>query len=189
MLPERPGVGRGSEQRWGVRGSAGLPGVRLALALLTAALPLGAEFLKVEVTFEDTGCASCIASLEGRLGRVRGVERVEIDAERGVATLHLAPNNRVRLTPLLSRITQDGTKILRTEVEANGTITTAEQDLVFQTSGLKQTYRLEFDKEASKTSFQAGSVYTVRGAVSAITPGSQAILTVDSITLENTGGP
>ena len=171
--------------RAGRRGS----GTSLVLTMLVAVLPLGAEFLKVEVTFEDTGCASCIASLEGRLGRVRGVERVQIDAERGVATLHLAPNNRVRLTPLLSRITQDGTKILRTEVETKGTITTAEQDLVFQTSGLKQTYRLEFDKEASKTSFQAGSVYTVRGAVSTITPGSQAILTVDSVTLENTDGP
>ena len=73
---------------------------------------------------------------------MRGVERVEIDAERGVATLHLAPGNRVRLTPLLSRITQDGTKILRTEVEAKGTIVNNAPGLVFQTSGLKQTYRL-----------------------------------------------
>ena len=112
-------------------------GACAALTMLVVVLPLGAEFLRVEVTFQDTGCASCIASLERRLGRVRGVERVEIDAERGIATVDLESNNRVRLTPLLSRITQDGTKILQTRVAANGTITTTEQGLVFQPSGLR----------------------------------------------------
>ncbi len=187
MSPERPGVGRGSEQPWGARGSAGRPGTRLALALLAAALPLGAEFLKVEVTFEDTGCASCIASLEGRLGRVRGVKRVEIDAERGVATLHLTPDNRVRLTPLLSRITQDGTKILRTEVEAKGTITMTEQGQVFQPSGPTQTYRLTFEEDIPNPSVAPGSIYVVRGVVTGIAPGSQATLTAGSITKETTG--
>ncbi len=161
--------------------------MRVAAVWLVAALPLCAEYLKVEVTFEDTGCASCIASLEGRLGRVRGVDRVEIDAQRGVATLYLAPNNRVRLTPLLSRVTQDGTKILRTEVEAKGTIVTAAHGLVFQPSGLTQTYRLEFNKEASNTSFQTGSTYAVQGVVSGIAPGSEATLTAASITPESAG--
>ena len=160
--------------------------MRLALIVLGAVLPLGAELLKVEVTFQDTGCASCIASLERRLARVRGVERVEIDAGRGLATLDLAPDNRVRLTPLLSRITQDGTKILRTEMVAKGAITTGADGLVFQPSGRKQAYRVEFEQEISETAAQLGAMYTVRGIVTGLAPELQATLKVGSMTKEAT---
>jgi len=113
----------------------------LTLILLLVVSPsLDAEFLRVEVAFQDTGCVSCIASLEGRLGRVRGMEKVEIDPDRGVAIMYLAPKNRVRLTPLLARITQDGTKILGTKVEARGVIESLQQGLTFTPSGINQVW-------------------------------------------------
>ena len=158
---------------------------RLTLILLLVAAPsLDAEFLRVEVAFQDTGCVSCIASLEGRLGRVRGMERVEIDPDRGMAIMHLAPKNRVRLTPLLARITQDGTKILGTKVEARGVIESVPQGLTFAPTGLSQTYHLALEGEAAGTTPESSLIYRLRGSVEETEPGSEPRLTVSSIKAE-----
>jgi copper chaperone CopZ len=163
------------------------------MLLLVAALPLSAEFLRIDVAFEDIGCASCIESLEGRLARVRGVERVEIDAKRGVATLHLAAKNHVRLRPLLSRITQDGTKVARIDVIAlgsiqtgsieTGSIETTTAGFLFQPSGLTQAYRLKFEAKAIKGQPRSGATYKVRGEVSRVEPGAKPILQAISVTM------
>ena len=147
--------------------------MRQAFLLLMAALPLGAEFLQLEVTFAGIGCASCIDSLERRLGRVRGVEQVKVDAERSLVSLQLAPQNRVRLHPLLSRITQDGTKVVSTVVVVRGAIIADEQGHLFQPTGLSRKYRLE----ASKMTPQPGTMYEVRGVV----PGAERVLKAESV--------
>ncbi len=157
--------------------------MRPAVLLLMAALPLSAEFLRIDVAFEDIGCASCIESLNRRLARVRGVERAEIDAKRGVATLHLAAKNRVRLRPLLSRITQDGTKVVRTEVIASGSIEIAELGFLFQPSGLTQTYLLELDEKAMKGELHPNVTYKVKGIVLG-GAGAKPILRASSVTIE-----
>ncbi len=154
------------------------------LLLLVLAPSLHAEFLRVEVTFQDTGCASCVASLEGRLSRVRGMERVEIDAERGVATIHLAPGNRVRLTPLLSRITLDGTEILGTQVEALGLIESRSKGLMFIPTNLNQTYRLEWESEAGKATPEPAAPYRVRGSVKGVEPGAEPVISATSLEAE-----
>ena len=157
--------------------------MRPAVLLLMAALPLSAEFLRIDVAFEDIGCASCIESLEGRLARVRGVERAEIDAKRGVATLHLAAKNRVRLRPLLSRITQDGTKVVRTEIIARGTIEAAERGLRFHLSGLTQTYLLELEGKTVKGKLHPNVTYKLTGIVLGA-DGAKPILRATSVTIE-----
>lgn len=157
----------------------------LVLLLLVLASPsLRAEFLRVEVTFQDTGCASCIASLEGRLSRVRGMERVEIDAERGVATMHLAPGNRARLTPLLSRITQDGTEILGTKVEGLGAIERDGNGLTFIPTNLNQGYRLEWQGGAGKKTPEPGGIYRIRGSATGVEPGAEPVISVASLDAE-----
>ena len=158
--------------------------MRLVCVLLVSALCLRGEFLRIDVSFEDIGCASCLESLEGRLRRVRGVERVEIDAAKGVATLYLEPGNKVRLAPLLSRITQDGTKILSTRVKARGTIGSSEPGFLFQPSGLAETYRLRFSADTRAT-FEPGAIYRILGAVSEIAPAESPVLQADSVTLES----
>ena len=156
--------------------------MRLAMLLLVAALPLSAEFLRIDVAFEDIGCASCIESLEGRLARVRGV-----------ATLHLAAKTHVRLRPLLSRITQDGTKVARIDVIAlgsiqtgsieTGSIETTTAGFLFQPSGLTQAYRLKFEAKAIKGQPRSGATYKVRGEVSRVEPGAKPILQAISVTM------
>ncbi len=156
----------------------------ILILLLTAATSLEAEFLCVEVAFQDTGCVSCIASLEGRLGRVRGMERVETDPDRGVAVMHLAPKNRVRLTPLLARITQDGTKILGTKVEVRGIIESMPQGLTFTPTGLSQTYDLALEGEAAGTTPESSLIYRLRGSIEETKPGSEPRLKANAVKAE-----
>ena len=148
------------------------------------AASLGAEFLRIEVRFQDTGCASCIASLERRLSRVRGMDRVEIDAERGVATMHLEAGNRVRLTPLLSRITQDGTEILNTKVEGVGVVEREGDVLRFVPTNLSQAYQLEMEGAAAKTTPEEGAAYRVRGSVTGVEPGGEPVISAASLEAE-----
>ena len=155
------------------------------ILLLVVAPSLDAEFLRVEVAFQDSGCASCIASLEGRLGRVRGMERVENDPDRGVVIMHLAPKNRVRLTPLLARITQDGTKILGTKVEARGVIESFQHGLTFTPAGLHQTYRLSLEGEAEGTIPESSFTYRLRGSIEETGPGSEPLLTASTVKAES----
>lgn len=95
---------------------------RLATLLLLWALAAPAQFLEFRIRFDDGGCLSCAESLEGRLQRVRGVETVTLDVERGTIVLKLSADNRVRLAPLMSRIEQGAAKALETRLVARGVL-------------------------------------------------------------------
>ncbi len=115
--------------------------------LLASPLLVG-EFLEVRIHFDDGGCVSCAESLEQRLGRVRGVESVELDLDEGVVSLALTAGNRVRLLPLLGRVEQGGAKMLDVRFVARGTVRRESELAVFQPSGLTRVYRLEGDVPA-----------------------------------------
>lgn len=155
--------------------------MRLAILLLVTALSAKAEFRRVEVDFEGTGCASCAESLPGRLERVRGVESVEVDLDRSRVTIQLAAGNKARLAPLFSRITQDGTKIRRVETLVRGKIARQDGKLSFQPSGLTETYHLRQAEGASRLNPLDEALYEIRGVISEIEPGAESILTADSI--------
>jgi hypothetical protein len=110
----------------------------LAALALALAAPVSAEFLELEMRFQDAGCEPCIESLEGRLERVRGVETATVDAEKGEIRLVLSETNRVRLGPLRGRVTQDGTKILETQAVARGALERIEGALVFVHTGFDE---------------------------------------------------
>ena len=155
--------------------------MRLVIFLLALGLPAAAQFQQMEVTFEDTGCASCVESLEGRLARVRGVEAVDLDAERGVVTLRLEENNRVRLGPLFARITQDGTKITRVAAVAHGAIEGNADAWLFHPSGLGQAFRLQPTGEVAKVRPESGVVYKVSGVVTAFGAGEEPVFEAAAI--------
>lgn len=119
---------------------------RLAVLLLLGALTAPAQFLEFRIRFDDGGCLSCAESIESRLQRVRGVETVTLDVERGIVELKLAADNGVRLTPLMSRIEQGAAKALETRLVAKG--------LLADGAGGR---RLELQGEA------AGQVYLLEG--------------------------
>jgi copper chaperone CopZ len=155
--------------------------MRLVIFLLALGLPAAAQFQQMEVTFEDTGCASCVESLEGRLARVRGVEAVDLDAERRVVTLRLEDKNRVRLGPLFARITQDGTKITRVAAVALGAIEGNSDAWLFHPSGLGQTFQLQLAGEAAKVRPENGVVYKVSGVLSGTELGEGSVFEADTI--------
>lgn len=121
--------------------------VRLATLVLLGALAAPAQFLEFRVRFDDGGCLSCAESLEGRMQRVRGVETVTLDVERGIIELKLAADNRVRLAPLISRIEQGAAKALETRLVAKGVLVddagTRKIELQGQAAG--QVYLIEGD--------------------------------------------
>ena len=155
--------------------------MRVVWLLLFSGICLRGEFLRIEVEFQDTGCASCLESLQGRLERVRGIERVEIDAANGIARMQLAAGNKVRLGPLLARITQDGTKILSTHVSARGVIGAAEPGPLLQLSGIAESYLLKLPVKLSPA-LEAGATYRVAGAIQEPGSSDQAILQVEAVT-------
>ena len=158
-----------------------MTGMRVAILLLAAALSASAEFRRVELDFEGTGCASCVESLPDRLGRVRGVENVAVDLERNRISVHLASGNKTRLAPLISRITQDGTKILRVEVVVLGAIARQGEQLTFQPSGFTETYQLRPARGAARLNPQDEVLYEVRGVLSGIDAGAESILEAEFI--------
>ncbi len=152
-------------------------GMRLAVLLLVLWVPGRAEFFRLEVEFQGLGCASCIESLPGRLKRSRGVESVEVDAERSVVTLRLQAGNRVRLGTVLSKITQDGTKVVRTKVVAVGVVAESGQGLVFVPKGLSRKYRLEGDGGRLEVS----GTYRVEGVVPVAGGGEGPVLRIEDV--------
>lgn len=127
---------------------------RLAALLLLVAIGAPAQFLEFRVRFDDGGCLSCAESLEGRLQRVRGVETVTLDLEQGIVKLTLAPDNGVRLAPLLSRIEQGAAKALETTLVAKGVLIHAAglRKIELQGPAEGQVYLLEGDTGAAEGS-------------------------------------
>jgi hypothetical protein len=154
--------------------------ILLLTMLVFAVASARAEFLRVEVAFQGTDCISCTESLQGRLERVRGVETVTLDLDRSVVTMQLEAANKVRLAPLLSRITQDGTKISRTEVVVRGTITRQDEGYRFQPAGLREVYRLALPEGDAKLELREDSEYEIRGTASEVEPGGEPVIQIVS---------
>ncbi len=122
--------------------------LRLALLLWVGAQALSAQFLEFQINFDDGGCVSCAESLKGRMERVRGVETVTLNLDEGTIRLELAPDNRVRLVPLMSRVEQGGAKALKTRLTAKGLLTDSGQTLALQGAAAGQTYAIRRDVDA-----------------------------------------
>jgi hypothetical protein len=117
--------------------------VKLASVLLLAAVPLPGQFRVIQVTFQGSGCASCVESLPQRLGRVRGVESAALDDQKQTLIVRLAPQNRVRLEQVRDFIEQDGTKALKAVVEVTGEVSQANSKWLLKAAGLPAQYELE----------------------------------------------
>lgn len=120
---------------------------RLTAFLLVMVGALPAQFLEFQIRFDAGGCVSCAESLKGRMQRVRGIETVTVDLERGMIRLELAADNRVRLVPLMSRIEQGGARALETKLKAKGVVVEdgSGQKLELQGAATGQTYILGGD--------------------------------------------
>jgi copper chaperone CopZ len=160
-----------------------MDGMRLAVLLLLLCAPGWAEFFRLEVEFQGIGCVSCLDSLPRRLERSRGVESVEVDAEKSVVTLRLQAGNRVRLGTVLSKITQDGTKVMQTKVVAVGVVAESDRGSVFVPKGLSRKYLLEGDNDG----LEVGGTYRIQGVVPVAEAGEGPVLRIGDVRPEPAG--
>ena len=117
----------------------------MVVLLLMLACPALAQFRQIEVRFQDSGCASCVESLQSRLQRIRGVERVSAGAADGIVFLGvlLAGDNRVRLQQVRDFIEQGGNRILTIHVDLKGAIRREGESYLVLPAGGPQSYPID----------------------------------------------
>lgn len=124
------------------------------LMLLAAPATLRAEFLKIEITFGGMECASCTDFLENKFTRNRNVKSVQIDRQKGILTLELKPENKVRFEDIRDQVQQSGFTPKQSRVTVSGII---QDDGTLQIPEIGQAWKLSGDRPA------AGKRVTVHG--------------------------
>jgi hypothetical protein len=127
-----------------------------------ALVPAWAQFRSMELTFEGIGCASCMESLPGRVGRIRGVESATVDAQHGVLRVLLAEQNRVRLEQIRDMIEQDGTKVKTATITVQGDLARVDGKWILQPPSLPASYEVEAASPAAGKCKVAGEVVQLR---------------------------
>ncbi len=97
------------------------------------------------MNFTGVNCASCVESLPGRLKRIRGVDEVRVNAERGAVVVELAGENRVRPEQIRDAIQQDGTRVSAAKVVVRGTLSETQGRPTLKPSGSAQSHELLLD--------------------------------------------
>jgi hypothetical protein len=144
--------------------------MRAALLIMAAvAAPCFAQFQTMELTFDGVGCQPCIDSLPERLRRIRGVESASVDAQRGVLTVRLAAQNRVRIEQIRDFVEQDGTKTRRAVVQVAGELRRDGNGWLLQPPNLAAAYRIESEHPTAGPVVVAGVSDDLRPAAGTIT--------------------
>jgi cation transport ATPase len=92
--------------------------MRFVVLLAMAAGLAPAQLIEVELQYRDTGCASCVESLQRRLSRMRGVEEAVVSTNE--VKLRLAEGNSVRLQQVRAFVEQGGNRVESARVKAKG---------------------------------------------------------------------
>ena len=136
--------------------------MRLLLFAFTVTAFAGfAQVQRIEMTFEGVNCVPCVESMATRTMRIRGVESASVDGAKGVLTVQLARQNRVRVEQIRDLIQQDGTKAVRAVVEVTGTVARDETGAWILRIP-KQALPLELK---SSTTYELGATVNVRGVI------------------------
>jgi hypothetical protein len=130
----------------------------LIFAMAVSAL---AQVQRIEMLFTGVNCLPCVDSMSARAMRIRGVESASVDVDKGVLTVRLLRQNRVRVEQIRDLIQQDGTRAVRAVVEVTGTVTKNEAGAwVLQVP--QQALPLELVAEKP---YEPGSTVTVQGVI------------------------
>jgi cation transport ATPase len=132
----------------------------MKLLFLALAATSFAQVQKIEMTFEGVNCVPCVDSMAMRAMRIRGVESASVDAAKGVLTVHLAKQNRVRVEQIRDLIQQDGTKAVRASVDVTGTVAKNGAGAWVLLQIPQQALPMELSKAQ-----EAGATVTLRGVI------------------------
>ncbi|SRR5258706_1469964 len=118
----------------------------LRVFLLAAGLAVAArgQFVQIEVFMRDMNCPSCTETLTASLKKLRGVEKVEANTEKGSVRLDLARPNRISLELVWDAIKRVGFTPGETKLGLHG---------IVKTEGSKTTIELP----------ESGKIYEIEG--------------------------
>ena len=143
------------------------------LLFILFAAPLAAQLRSADLTFEGINCASCVESLPARIQRMRGVESAKVDAAKGILSVKLAAENRVRLEQIRDAIEQDGTKARQATISAKGTLVEQAGRWLFKLPNGGSQFEVLLDAAApsAQYSLKAGATM-ISGTVKILRPES-----------------
>lgn len=104
-----------------------------------------AEFLRIEQDFATMDCASCATFVENKLAKNAGVEKVTIDAKKGLLTVILKPGNNVKYSQVRDFVQQSGYTPKEGRVVARGTPRMKNGLADFEMPEIRETIRIKDD--------------------------------------------
>jgi cation transport ATPase len=96
--------------------------IRLAFLVLSlmAAAPVRAEYLRIQLKVFGLDCEICARGVSASVGRLAGVENVQVSLKTGMLHIALKPGNTFRLSDLRKRIRENGFRSMEATVTAIG---------------------------------------------------------------------
>ena len=119
--------------------------LRYAVLLLFLAVPLRAEYLRIELKVYGLDCELCARGVSASIGKLAGVQSVKISLQTGLLQITLAPGNSFKMSDLRKRIRQNGFRAMQAKVTALGIFRGSR----FEVLGTGESYPLDNHGSAS----------------------------------------
>lgn len=118
-------------------------GQKIIFASIMLLVPGFAEFRYIEMGVSGLDCASCAASVEKTLRRLKGVESAEFRMPQSVAVVRLKADNTVSLDEVRDALKRVGYTPTEAKVSARGRVLSAQGKWRLRMAGLDREYLLE----------------------------------------------
>ncbi len=135
-----------------------------ALTILLIALPLQAQFRKVEMRVGGLDCNSCSESVDRVLKRIRGVESASFDAKANLVTVSFKAENKVALEAIRDAVKSIGYTPGETQLSARGSLAQEDGKWQFKPAGIDRTYAADIPSDLLS---KAGADIIVDGSLPA----------------------
>jgi hypothetical protein len=136
------------------------------LALILAAAPLGAEFLRVEQSVTGLDCISCAESAPRNLKKIKGVESASFRTADAVGVLDLKPGNTVPLGDIRDAFKRMGYTPTGAKVTVKGQARLEAGKWNFRVAGIDADYPLDISSgQATRDQLRAGSAVIIEGSI------------------------
>ena len=88
----------------------------LVAVMLLIAMPIKAEYLRIELKIFGLDCELCARGVSASVGRLAGVESVNVSLKTGILEIALAHGNMFKMSDLRKRIRENGFRSMEATV-------------------------------------------------------------------------
>lgn len=106
--------------------------------ILVATAPARAEYLRIQLKVFGLDCELCARGVSASVGRLSGVESVNVSLKTGILEIALAHGNMFKMSDLRKRIRENGFRSMEAKVTAFGRFNGTK----FEVSGAGESYDL-----------------------------------------------